>query len=159
MMKNDLFRPTRHRHPLLGVVMGVVVLVLSGTAAAHSGSAVLDPSGNVDTFTALARITCSDDGTGPAAKLVARIRDKSPPVEHLYLNLQLLKGTRAISISDVTPGDANYTPFIELRGGNGTYYLILNKTMAGVRDFDLEWHCMTADNLHTGTDIIVDQYE
>jgi hypothetical protein len=37
--------------------------------------------------------------------------------------------------------------------------MLLNHTKAGVKDFDLEWHCLTATNAHTGTDIIVDQYQ
>jgi hypothetical protein len=73
--------------------------------------------------------------------------------------MQLLKGSRAISVTDTTSGDANFSPYVILSGGNGTYTLLLNKTNVGARSFDLEWHCMTADNLHTGTDVIVDQFE
>jgi len=125
----------------------------------HGGGASMDGAGNKASFTALARLTCFDDGTGNAAYLVARVRDNSPPVAGLMVNMQLLKGTRAISITDPTSGDAEYSPYVMLSGGNGVYTLLLNKTAAGVRAFDLEWHCMTADNLHTGTDIIVDQFE
>ncbi|MCB1670806.1 MAG: hypothetical protein R3F41_06615 [Gammaproteobacteria bacterium] len=124
----------------------------------HGGTAVFDPEGNSDTFTALVRITCFNDGTGDAGYLVARIRDNSLPMEGLYLNMQILKGTQAISITDQTPGDADYTPYVLLEGGNGVYTLMLNHTKAGSHTFDLEWHCMTLDNLHTGTDILVDQY-
>ncbi len=143
-------------------VISVAALLLATTitnAFGHGGNAVFDPEGNSETFTALARITCFDDGTGDAGFLIARIRDNSPPLEGLFLNLQILKGTRAISISDQTPGDAEYTPYVSVAGGNGVYTLMLNHTRAGAHNFDLEWHCLTPDNLHTGTDILVDQYQ
>lgn len=126
---------------------------------AHGGSATMDEAGNKASFTALARITCFDDGAGPAQFLVARVRDNSAAVSGMFVSLQLLKGTRATSVTDLTPGDADYSEFATLSGGNGTYQLILNKTKAGARSFDLEWHCLTAANDHTGTDIIVDQFE
>jgi hypothetical protein len=144
---------------VLKLLVMVGTLFVSNLLYAHGGSAVFDPEGNSDSFIALTRITCFDDGTGNADYLVARIRDTSPPVTGRFLNLQLLKGTRAISISDITPGDANYSPYIMLSGGNGVYTLMINHTRAGAQNFDLEWHCMTKDNLHTGTDILVDQYD
>lgn len=126
---------------------------------AHGGGATMDEAGTKASFTALARITCFDDGVGPAQFLVARVRDNSASLPGMFVSLQLLKGTRATSVTDLTPGDADYSAFATLSGGNGTYNLILNKTKAGARSFDLEWHCLTATNEHTGTDIIVDQFE
>jgi len=37
--------------------------------------------------------------------------------------------------------------------------MIVNKTDAGTRVFDIEWHCNTASGVHTGTDIGVAQFE
>jgi hypothetical protein len=119
----------------------------------------MDAPGTSATFTGLGRVTCFDDGSGPAALLMARIRDNSSVVPGLLVNLQLLKGPAALSISDTVSGDATYSDYIALPGGNGVYTIMVNKTAAGARNFDLEWHCLTADNLHTGTDIIVDQFK
>jgi hypothetical protein len=80
-------------------------------------------------------------------------------VEGLYLTLQMLKGTQAISTTDNGSGDAAYSDFIAIDGGAGVYTLLLTHTRAGAREFDIEYHCMTADDIHTGTDIIVDQYQ
>jgi hypothetical protein len=107
----------------------------------------------------LARVTCFDDGSGAAALLMVRVRDNSAAIPGLLINLQLLKDTAALSISDTVSGDATYSDYIALPGGNGVYTILLNKTAAGARSFDIEWHCMTADNLHTGTDILVDQFK
>lgn len=131
----------------------------SGSVLAHGVSEVMDPDGNDPAFTALARVTCFNDGSGDAASLVARVRDKSAPVTGLLMTVHILKGSRAIHVTDTTSGDADYSPFISLPGGNGVYQLMLTKTRQGARAFDLEWHCMTAGNVHTGTDILVDQYD
>jgi hypothetical protein len=154
-------------HPFLQKSLGKIllsasVIVTTGYAAicgAHGGGAVLDPAGNKATFTALARVTCFDDGNGAADYLVAKIRDNSPPVPGMFVSLQLLKGSKAISITDTTPGDADFSPEVTLQGGNGTYFMMADKTMAGARNFEVEWHCKTATGVHTGTDLFVDQFE
>lgn len=125
-------------------------------SSAHSAGA---PTGESRTFTGLAQITCFNDGNGDADNLIARIRDNSEPVPGLMVNLQLYKGNKAVSISDTVSGDADFTDFVTLQGGPGTYYLIVNKTDVGVRDFDIDWHCQTATGVHTGTDISVKQFE
>ena len=133
--------------------------LLSLDASAHGGGAVMDAAGNKAAFTAYANITCFDDGNGPASYLMARVRDNSAPIAGMVVSLQLLKGSRATSVSDTVSGDANYSAFASLTGGNGVYSLLINKSLAGARSFDLEWHCMTAGDTHTGTDIIVNQFE
>ncbi len=135
------------------------LLLASASSQAHSARATLDAAGNKASFTALARVTCSDDGSGPPALLSARVRDNSPPVAGLIINLQLLKGTQALSISDTVSGNADYSDSLQLAGGAGVYTVLLNKTAAGARNFDIEWHCLTATGDHTGTDIIVDQFK
>lgn len=140
-------------------VLALSAVLLSFEASAHGGGAVMDPAGNKASFTALASITCFDDGNGPASYLMARVRDNSPAVAGMVVSLQLLKGNRATSVSDNVSGDANYSAFVSVTGGNGVYTLLLNKSLAGARSFDLEWHCMTAGDVHTGTDIVVNQFE
>ncbi len=53
----------------------------------------------------------------------------------------------------------SYSDYIALPGGNGEYIMMVNKTSAGARNFDLEWHCYTATNAHTGTDVTVQQFQ
>lgn len=128
-------------------------------AAADSVRATMDATGTRATFTGLARVTCFDDGNGPAAMLVARIRDNSPAVHGLMVSVQLVKGSAALSISDEISGDASYSDYIALPGGSGEYIMMVDKTAAGARTFDLEWHCYTATSVHTGTDVTVQQFQ
>ncbi|SDY04144.1 hypothetical protein [Nitrosomonas sp. Nm33] len=154
MTKNHLFLQKK-----LAVVSVIVTACYAATIGAHTAGATLDPAGNKATFTALARVTCFDDGNGPADNLVARIRDNSPPIPGMFISLQLLKGSKAISVTDTTPGDAQFSQQVSLQGGNGTYFMMADKTIAGARDFEVDWHCMTANQVHTGTDIVVDQFQ
>lgn len=140
----------------------VLALTLSSGAAsalADSARATLDAAGTRATFTGLARVTCFNDGNGNAAMLVARVRDNSPSIHGLMVNMQLVKGGAALSISDEISGDAAYSDYISLPGGNGEYILMVNKTAAGPRNFDIEWHCLAAGNVHTGTDISLQQFK
>ena len=103
-------------------------------------------------------MSCFDDGNGPAESLTAQIRDNSPVVPGLLLNLHIFKGNKAVSISDTVSGDADYSPFVTLHGGPGAYFLIVSKTDVGERAFDLTWHCIAADGVHTGNQIAVTQF-
>lgn len=128
-------------------------------SSAHGGGGItMDAGGTSRTFTGVVRVTCFDDGNGPAENLIARIRDNSPPVPGLLINLQLFKGDKAVNITDTVSGDANYSPFVTLHGGPGSYFMIINKTDVGARTFDVEWHCNTVDGIHTGTEIFVTQF-
>jgi hypothetical protein len=136
-------------------------------ASAHTARATMDPRGISATFTALARVTCFDDGNGLPDALQVRLRDNSPATPGLLVSVQLLKGKQAVSITDITSGDADYTLPLQLQGGAGVYTMMINKTAAGPRDIDIEWHCVTAehdhekghDSGHTGTEILVDQFK
>jgi hypothetical protein len=136
-------------------ILAATLVATVAPALADSARATL---GNSATFTGLARVTCFNDGNGPAAMLVARVRDNSEAIHGLMVNIQLVKGAAALSISDEISGDAAFSDYIALPGGNGEYIMMVNKTAAGQRNFDIEWHCMTAGNLHTGTDISLQQF-
>ncbi|SFE54338.1 hypothetical protein [Nitrosomonas sp. Nm166] len=145
----------------LQVIFIMITTSYAGLSSAHSAGAVMDPNGTVASFTGYALITCTSDesGTIPTDYLEASIKDTSAPVENLLTNLQLIKGDRAISISDPIAGDANPSPIVILQGGNGVYLILVNKTGAGVRSFEVDYHCKAANGVHTGTDIRVNQFQ
>ena len=142
-------------------ILQVMMMGMTGyttSISAHGGSATLDPIGTSQTFTGLAQITCSSEGSESTDYLLARIRDNSALIPGMLTNVQIYKGNMAISITDTTPGDTEFSPYISLQGGNGVYYIIVNKTDVGERLFDLEWHCTAASGTHTPTDINVLQF-
>ena len=131
----------------------------SACGLSHSGGATLGADGTNASATGLAAITCEDDGNGEPEGLFVQIKDLSEPVTGLFINIQLYKGTQATSTTDTISGDADFSEGVQLNGGAGTYQMILNKTNVGARAFEVVWHCMTADHTHTGTDIVVRQFQ
>lgn len=140
-------------------IIFVVSLGYVGISSAHDAGATMDPNGNVANFTGYALVTCFDDGNGPTDHLVASIKDASLPQDNLLVNLQIIKGNHANSTTDPISGDGNSSPAVSVHGGNGVYLLLVNKTGAGARSFLVSYHCMTASEVHTGTDIVVQQFE
>ena len=143
---------------LMAVFIAAATVGYAGISSAHTAGATLDPGSNIRSFTGQAFVTCFNDGNGEADHLIARIRDLSPPVPGLLVNLQLYKGNKSNSISDTVSGDADFSPFITLQNGPGVYWIMVNKTDKGARNFELEWHCNARDGVHTGTDIGVSQF-
>ena len=131
-----------------------------GFGNAHTGGATMDPEGVSATFTGLAVVTCSSLDGIPTDYLTASITDHSSPVDGLLVNLQLLKIDKgmAVSISDNASGDSGSSDSIVLRGGNGVYYMMVNKTDVGARAFEIDYHCMSDTGLHTETQIGVLQF-
>lgn len=140
-------------------LIGLVLTAYAGVNYAHDAGAVLDPTGTIRNFTGQAAITCFNDDEGRSDRLRVRIRDLSPPVPGLLVNVQIYKQNQSNSITDTISGDADWSPVIVLQGGPGTYGILVNKTDAGARQFELEYHCIASDGVtHTGTDISVSQY-
>ncbi|MER0217000.1 MAG: hypothetical protein DU481_12615 [Nitrosomonas sp.] len=137
----------------------MVVLSHASVSNAHDAGATMDPNGTIATFTGYALVTCFDDGNGTADNLTASVKDTSLPQENLLVNLQIIKGNRAISTTDPVSGDGSFSPEVRVHGGNGVYLLLVNKTSAGARSFLVSYHCVTASGAHTGTDIVVQQFE
>ncbi|MDD5461380.1 MAG: hypothetical protein PHG00_07070 [Methylococcales bacterium] len=138
------------------------ILVSAGfadIALGHSGGATLDPAGTNATATDLAAVTCFDDGNGAPHHLLGQIKDMSPAVPGLYLSFHIYKGNQMITTTDTVSGDANYSQEATLNGGPGVYYISATKTAAGVRIFDVIWHCVTSQGAHTGTDLAVLQFQ
>ena len=99
------------------------------------------------------QITCSDDGTGVPAYLLIAVRDITAGTSVLSATIQ--KGLLSRQTTDVTGADTAYSPMISLYGkpGPGIYNVIVSKNLYPTRNYDMQYHCMTADNLHTGTSI------
>lgn len=145
------------------ILLKTALLIASGTFStigfAHSAGAITDAGGTNANATILAAITCFDDGNGEPEGLFAQIKDLSDPEPGLLISIQLYKGIQAASDTDAVSGDADYSEGIQLDAGPGVYQLLVDKTDVGARRFDVIWHCMTEDHTHTGTDILLRQFQ
>lgn len=140
---------------------GIVLLSFVSTVSAHEASGTMDVNGNVPGFTGYAQFGCFDDGSGPPDHFVISIEDNSPPQGNLLISAQVISRSEASNTTDSLSGDGNPSPEARVQTiQNGTYFVLVNKTGAGARDFTLNYHCMTIDNAHTGTnDPILIHYE
>ena len=144
---------------LLKTVLCIASGVFSTNGFAHSAGATTDADGSNANATILAAIACFDDGNGEPAGLFAQVKDLSDPEEGLLISIQLYKGIKAVSDTDTVSGDADYSEGVQLDAGLGVYQILVNKTDIGARWFDVIWHCMTENHVHTGTDITLRQFQ
>lgn len=108
-------------------------------------------------------VTCSTDGGGTSYRLVAEVRDDAP-VAAPSVSVQIIKGSVASNATDSVDGDGNYSPAASVtpnpanpNGGNGVYYVLVNKTKAGAENYSLEFHCLSSTGSHTGTSVVARQ--
>lgn len=143
-MKKTTIKNTWVTASLLVAAVGYTTI-----ASAHDKSGALGTGiGATDYY----QITCSNDGHGNADHLALQLRDLAP-VAAPVISAQVTKATRAGNTTDQVDGDALASPEINLKGGNGAYYVIINKSKAGSELYTFNYHCETLGNVHTGTSI------
>lgn len=145
---------TSFRKALLAVSL-LATAGYAGSAAAHNFSGSL---GKTAKATDLMQVSCSDDGNGPPSRLVVSILDSSAqkPTPNPTISIQLLKtattGSQAANSTDPAE-DAKYSPEISVVGGTGPYLIMVdhNKAGGGNETYDMSYHCITSNGVHTGT--------
>ncbi|MDO9103469.1 MAG: hypothetical protein Q7U57_00770 [Methylovulum sp.] len=119
----------------------------AGAAAAHDINGALgSAAGATDYY----QVECFDDGTGPAEHLIVKIKD-STPVAAPLVSVQVTKGSIARNTTDAVDGNTTYSPTLKVKGGNGMYYLTVDKTAANAENYNIQIHCETSAGQHTGT--------
>jgi hypothetical protein len=140
------------RAGFLAALALAVGLPCAATAFTQPGT-LEDAAGATDYF----RVTCSDDGSGPPASLVAQIRDESPTAEPL-VSVQIQRGTSATNSTDAVDGDAESSPLVFVNGtGSGIFDVFVDKTAAGTESYTLTVTCMTGSGgggVPTGTAVV-----
>jgi hypothetical protein len=132
---------------------GALLLGYAGIASAHD--VTNQPIGATLSATDYFQVSCFDDGTGNAVRLDIQVNDDTAGAS--ILSLQVKKGLLAKNTTDATGANGAYSPLVSLQPpvgqGNGVYDVLVDKTTAAARQYDIKYHCMTSDNLHTGTSI------
>lgn len=143
------------RHRLRTALAAALALTI-GEALAHTQDGSL---GDAPAATDYYQVTCSDDGSGPPASLVAQIENRGPAVAST-VSVVVFRGIEATSTADSTGGDTTVSPLVFVNGGDGVYNVFVSKASSGPVNYTLTYHCMTAVNgggLHTGTIIVFRQ--
>jgi hypothetical protein len=123
------------------ILFSAVCLAISSPLLAHEQGGVLkNPQSSTDYY----QISC-DSGT---AYLEFAITDEAP-VAAPIISAQVSKGYNILSTSDnVEDGSAGQSPELIASWGAGSYYVMVNKSKAGVDNYSFTAHCMSADNVH-----------
>ena len=134
------------------LTMAGALSLIAGYASIASAHDLLNqPIGATLSATDYFQVTCSDDGTGPASRLEVKVNDDTAGAS--ILSLQVQKGLLAKNTTDLAGANGVYSPLVSVAGGNGVYNVLVNKTTVAARQYDIQYHCVTAGNLHTGTSI------
>lgn len=127
----------------------------AGSVLAHTYDV---PMGEAAGLTHYAGFICSNDAGFDSDHLVAQVRNNTPGAP--AISVVVIKDSRAATTTDAVGGDAQASPAIQVRGGNGVYQLVVHKSGPGALNYSLIVHCMEASGqIHTGTDVMVYQFE
>jgi hypothetical protein len=115
-------------------------------ALAHTQSGSLGAAaGAIDFYL----ISCT---TGDSAGARLEVSVINQTVSSPLLSVQIQKDDLAINSTDAAGGNAQYSPTVPLSGGDGVYFVTVDKAGAGSLNYSLEYHCKTRGGLHTGDD-------
>lgn len=140
------------------VTLLFAVAAQTGTAFAHGLTTSLGAKADA---TDLYQITCFTDGGGATHHLFVTVQDLLPvPEPNPVLSVQVQKGRLAKNRTDRGPdGDEKPSPEVIVEGGNGQYYVMVDKSSAGEENYDLVYHCQSKAGAHTGTTLFQLQNE
>ncbi|MBZ4202401.1 MAG: hypothetical protein LAC70_04665 [Methylovulum sp.] len=99
------------------------------------------------------KVTCYDDGSGATEHLEVKIKDLAPvapPLVSVLVSKQIGKNFIVKNTTDGSDGNATYSPAINITGGNGDYFLGVNKSAQPAENYQLQLHCLTHEGFHTG---------
>jgi hypothetical protein len=132
--------------------------LVAAEARAHSQSGSLGAAASATDYY---EIACFDDGRGPATSLEVQIRDSSPGAAP-FVSAQAHFGLTVRSVSDDLIADIVPSPRIFLNGGSVSYIVLVDKSGAGGKFYELTYHCWTGPDgtgLHTGSNLVTRQSE
>lgn len=136
-----------------------IAIALAATVASAALAHTQDGSlGDAAASTDYYQVTCSDDGSGAPASMMAQVQSRGPAA--VPVSAVVHRGTSATATVDINGGDAAAGPLVFVNGNDGVYNVFVTKAGAGAVNYTLEFHCMTGANgggLHTGTIIVFRQ--
>ena len=148
--------------PFLIFLSALVTAGHVNTVTAHTLSLSL---GADISATDMIQINCSTDQGAATDHLFFQIQTNAWQYDPAYtpnnsrLNAQV--GKQGIMSTTAPANDfVNNSPAIRAPGGNGSYYVLVNKTAPGAVALTVTLHCLSADeSIHTGTDWIILQQQ
>lgn len=97
------------------------------------------------------RVTCSATVDGDTDRLATRITNNT--ASSPLMSVQAYKGSKATNTTDPDSGSGGDSPVAYVDGGNGTYFVAVDKAGSGAADYALLFQCETSESVSTGTSI------
>lgn len=138
-----------------GLAAGFALLGASQARADQQGGSLGVDASATDYY----EVTCFDDGAGPPSSIEIAIRDASPGAAP-SVSAQVHRELALVNVSDDLAADAAPSPAVFLNAGPGTFFVLVDKSGAGAKFYDLTHHCWTGPNgtgIHTGSLIFLRQ--
>jgi len=136
-------------------LIAIAAAAMSGGVLAHTQDGALsDAAASTDFY----QVTCSDDGSGIPASMMAQVQNRGPAAAAVSVVVQ--RGIAATATVDAVGGDTVQSPLVYVNGNDGVYNVFVTKSAGGAITYTLSFHCMTGPNgggLHTGTTIVFRQ--
>jgi hypothetical protein len=134
-----------------------ILPVLASLIAAPQSVSAHDANGSLGASRAAMdyyQVKCYDDGNGAGStgRLEVKIKDLSPVAKPL-ISVQVIRDNIAKNTTDAVDANAAYSPLISFNGGDGFFYMTVDKTAAGVENYSVAYHCLSPSGEHVGTDI------
>jgi hypothetical protein len=143
------------RRSIRPLLVGLSLAAAGGLASGHT---YVLPLGEAAGATHYFGVICSSDGGYDTDHLLLHLETHGAGTA--LVSAQVVKGSAAVSTTDPVNGDARPSPTVRLRGGNGQYQVLINKTGAGALSFTVTAHCLDVSGTqHTGTDAVVYQFQ
>jgi hypothetical protein len=144
-MKKNLLKLTPALLPL------VIGFGYAQSTSAHEQPGSLGQSGRaIDIY----QVRCFDDGNGENDHIAVSVQDLLP-VSAPKISVQVIRGNTATNTTDAVDGNASHSPEVIVKGSADEFYtLSVNKSGGGSENYLLEYHCISATNQHTGTELV-----
>lgn len=140
--------------PIL-TIMSLLAALQTNPAFAHDISGSLSKASTaIDYY----QVQCYNDGNGLNHRLEVALKDLLPAAVP-KVSIQVIRDNVSTNTTDAVDGDASYSPTASVMGGDGFFYMTVDKTATGAENYSVQFHCMTSDGQHTGTSVstITDQ--
>lgn len=144
--------------PIRLLLLALLTIFRPAVVWAHDMDGKLGPDSSASDYY---QIECLDDdsGAGDATYLEIALITKTKGAPVVSLQVTTAEPLTISNITDPINGDSSSSRVVDAANNqngtaNGSYYVSVNKTQAGVQSYHFTYHCM-GEYAHAGTQIVV----
>lgn len=124
----------------------LTIFVNKAFADLQPGSLAAD-AGAIDRYS----VSCSANASGDTGRLATQVSNTTNASP--LISVQTYKGSEATNSTDLVSGGGDFSPLVFVYGGNGNYFVAVNKSDTGVANYSLQFQCETNEGSATSSAI------